>query len=183
MFHGSAPLNDPTEDTYHIFLSYSRADMETMQRVKAALEAEGLRVWIDEGIEPGTPVWEMAIETAIAASDCLVVILSPDAAESRWVRSEIEMAESHGKRVFPLLWRGSDRDAVPLRLRLAQRIDIRGATDFDPGMVRLHETICGHLEIESRSQREARLAVAAQRRVEETQRQAWTQIESRLYRI
>jgi hypothetical protein len=53
------------------------------------------------------------------------VILSPDAEQSTWVGRELAMAETLDKRIFPVLARGSERDAIPFRLMSHQWVDAR----------------------------------------------------------
>jgi formylglycine-generating enzyme required for sulfatase activity len=109
-----------------IFLSYSRIDAEIMRRLRDDLRGAGFTVWTDDvGLEPGTPSWQRAIEEAIQAAHCVVVLLSPEAKQSRWVEIEVSIAEDFGLRVFPLLVRGDDRNSVLFRLRTTQRIDVR----------------------------------------------------------
>lgn len=116
----------PTPTDYHAFLSYSRSDTRVMQRLRDDLRAASLSIWVDEeGLEPGTQAWEQAIGEAIRNAACLVVILSPDAERSIWVGRELALAETLNKRIFPVLVRGSERDAIPLRLMSHQWLDAR----------------------------------------------------------
>lgn len=108
-----------------IFLSYSRTDSALMQRLRNDFQQAGLTVWTDQGLEPGTPSWQRAVEEAIEAARCAVVILSPDAKQSKWVEIEVSYAEDIGLRIFPVLARGDERTAVLFRLRATQRVDIR----------------------------------------------------------
>jgi hypothetical protein len=120
---GTMPIV-PTD--YHAFLSYSRTDTRAMQRLLDDLRAADLSVWVDEeGLEPGTQAWEKAVGEAIRSSACLVVILSPDAERSIWVGRELALAETLNKRIFPVLIRGTERDAIPLRLMSHQWLDAR----------------------------------------------------------
>ena len=112
-----------------IFLSYSRKDTEIMQKVRDYLRAHDVSVWTDEGIEPGTSDWTRALESNIQRCRGMVVILSPDANASEWVRKEISRARTLGRAVIPLLARGSLANAVPLSLENYQLIDLR--TEFD----------------------------------------------------
>lgn len=109
----------------HVFLSYSRRDAKIMHRLRADLQKAGLSVWTDEGIEPGTPLWKDAIEQAIEGSACLVVILSPDAKHSIWVKRELDYAALHKIRIFPVLAEGEETDAIPFGLVGSQYLDIR----------------------------------------------------------
>lgn len=109
-----------------IFLSYNRKDIELMQRLYNDLQAEGFTVWIDEAkLEPGTPSWQRTIEQAINESRCMIVIMSPDAKQSKWVEIEATIAEDSGHRVFPVLARGNENNAVLFRLRTYQWIDLQ----------------------------------------------------------
>jgi formylglycine-generating enzyme required for sulfatase activity len=115
----------PTPDTAspQIFLSYSRKDSEYMQRVIKLLKDAGLSVWTDEGLEPGTDRWQVAIEEAIESTHCTVVLLSPDAKASRWVGIEVSYAQECGRRIFPVLLRGNKRESVLFSLFDAQFVD------------------------------------------------------------
>lgn len=110
----------------HIFLSYSRSDSDAMRRLRQEFSTAGLELWVDEtGLTAGTPDWEQAVEQALRAAQCVVVILSPEAKQSRWVGLELAVAERLGKRIFPLLVSGTEDDAVPMRLEMHQRMDAR----------------------------------------------------------
>ena len=90
--------------TRHVFISYSRRDDIVMRRTVAFLRKQGIKVWVDnEKLTPGTPAWEEEIEKAINSAYAVVVILSPDAKNSEWVRREITYADQYRKRVFPVL--------------------------------------------------------------------------------
>ncbi|MEO8608734.1 MAG: toll/interleukin-1 receptor domain-containing protein [Chloroflexota bacterium] len=115
----------PAPNVNHIFLSYSRKDTPMMQRLRDDLRVAKLEVWADDNLEPGTSAWEKAISAAIRSAGCLVVILSPDAEQSTWVGRELAMAETLDKRIFPILARGSERDAIPFRLMSHQWVDAR----------------------------------------------------------
>jgi curved DNA-binding protein CbpA len=127
-----------------IFLSYSRKDTHIMQWVRDDLRANGFVVWTDETLTPGTESWQREIESAIEAASGLVVVLSPDAKESEWVRREINYANQQGVRVFPLVARGVDREAIPFSLSEAQYADIR--KDYAKGIQQLVKGISQHVQ-------------------------------------
>jgi hypothetical protein len=111
---------------HQVFISYSRKDTLIMQRLRDDLRASELSVWVDEdGLEPGTPDWESAVSKAIRGTACVVVLLSPDAEQSTWVARELAMAEMLDKRIFPILARGAEKDAIPFRLMSHQWLDAR----------------------------------------------------------
>jgi hypothetical protein len=132
---------------HHVFLSYSRRDLRTMQRVRDDLLANGLSVWTDEGIHPGTVSWKESIERAIRGAGMLLVLLSPDANDSTWVQREIDYAEVQGIAVLPILVRGEPRDSIPFALAGAQFVDLR--SHYDIGMKLLLQRCMRHLPAES----------------------------------
>jgi DNA-binding response OmpR family regulator len=129
---------------FDVFMSYSRRDMGTMQRIRDDLVDAGLRVWTDEHLEPGTPSWEQAVIDALRQTASVVAILSPDAERSKWVGRELAMAETLDLRIFPLLARGTERNAVPLRLVSHQWID--GRQDYASAIDSLIDSLRRHLE-------------------------------------
>lgn len=134
----------------HVFLSYSRRDSAFMRRLRSDLQAVGLEVWTDEtGLEPGTPSWERVIVNELNRAGCMVVVLSPDAAESEWVGRELAAADELGLRIFPIMARGQAKDSVPLRLKTHQRIDAR--RDYMVALQRLQKALIDHLGLEALS--------------------------------
>ena len=109
-----------------VFMSYSRRDHEVMQRIVAFLRKQGIKAWVDnEKLIPGTPIWEEEIEKAIKGASAVIVVLSPDAKNSEWVRREISLADQNRKRIFPVLVRGNEDSSITLRLITRQYVDIR----------------------------------------------------------
>jgi len=134
--------------TYDIFLSYSREDDDIMHHITSSLQREGLNVWVDEtDIEVGTPAWEMAIEDALEHSRCLVVLLSPDSKHSLWVVRELSYAERHGIRIFPVLVRGDETDAVPVRLSSTMWVDAR--SESSKALLKLVTAVRRHVGADS----------------------------------
>lgn len=126
---------------HDVFLSYSREDVAIMQKVRDELRADGFAVWTDEGIEPGTPSWKVEIEEALLNTTSVVVLLSPSASQSKWVRNELDFAETHRKRIFPMMVRGDEADSVPFGFTTYQWIDIREKKQFESGLTRLKTTL------------------------------------------
>lgn len=63
-----------------------------------------------------------------------MVLFSPDAKKSRWVNAELEYAEQQGLTPFPILARGSTKDAVPFGYTSTQWADISSAVNYDKEM-------------------------------------------------
>lgn len=121
----------------HVFLSYSRENISLLWKVKRDLIATGIEIWTDENLQAGTPAWQDAIEKALDEALCLVVIMTPEAKKSKWVKREIGYAQVTDTRIFPLLALGEEREAVPLPLVNHQWIDIREAKDYEKGIEKL----------------------------------------------
>ena len=105
----------------HVFMSYSRRDNEVMWRIVRFLRGKGIKVWVDnEKLIPGTPIWEEEVENAIFSAGAVIVVMSPDAKGSEWVRREISYADQYRKRIFPVLVRGDEDSFITLRLLTRQ---------------------------------------------------------------
>jgi hypothetical protein len=90
----------------HLFISYSKQNIAFARYLRALLETEGCPVWMDEiQLEPSARWWK-AIEESITACAAMVVIMTPDAAESDWVEREILLAEKLRRPLFPVLLAG-----------------------------------------------------------------------------
>lgn len=110
---------------YDVFVSYSRKDRDNMHLIRAALLTSGLTVWSDESLEPGTPHWKQDVQLAIEGAGCVVAILSPDAKTSEWVGEELSYARIRKLRIFTVLVRGDESNAIPFGLTGVQWIDMR----------------------------------------------------------
>lgn len=104
-----------------VFISYSRDDMEFVQRLAMDLNRLGLDVWWDLSDIRGSDVWERKIEEGLTSSQYFIVVLTPASLESRWVRREYLSADNTGIRIIPLKLK--PYDVTPLTLRDIQPID------------------------------------------------------------
>lgn len=77
----------------HIFVSYSRQDQETVDRIIEAIKRAGRDVWIDrEKLKEGE-LWRASVVQAIDDADLFLIMLSPNSATSKMVQKEIDLAE------------------------------------------------------------------------------------------
>ena len=84
------------------FISYSRKDFTTVDRLRNDLRDAGIDIWIDKvGLTPGTLSWEQALRDAIANADAVLLCASPDSRESPYVRDEVALAKQAGKPIYP----------------------------------------------------------------------------------
>ena len=85
-----------------IFISHASKDFDQADRIRAKLEEKGLECWIaPRDIAPGMPYPE-AIMQGLKQSPYMIVLLTPNANDSKFVLREVEFAISKNKRVFPL---------------------------------------------------------------------------------
>ena len=81
-----------------VFISYARSTRVQAQAIAERLRALGYDVWQDDLI-PAHRAYGPMIEERLAAAKAVVVVWSPDAARSEWVRSEASRARAAGKLV------------------------------------------------------------------------------------
>ncbi|MCA9906403.1 MAG: TIR domain-containing protein, partial [Anaerolineae bacterium] len=92
----------------HIFISYSKDNIDFARHLRHLLQDAGFAVWMDEtGLVPSERWWS-TIDANIRDCAAFIVIMSPDSQESRWVEREILVAEEPGvsKPIFPVLLAG-----------------------------------------------------------------------------
>jgi adenylate cyclase len=81
-----------------VFISYARSTKAQAQQIAGGLRALGYDVWQDDLI-PAHRAYGQVIEEHLAAARAVVVVWSPDATRSEWVRSEASRARAAGKLV------------------------------------------------------------------------------------
>lgn len=83
-------------DMVDVFISYSRKDLEAVSQLARQIEAEGYEVWWDAELPPHKSYGEV-ITAKIEDANAAIVVWSPDAAQSEWVRAEADMARNAKK--------------------------------------------------------------------------------------
>src|SRR5215204_7658608 len=112
-----------------VFLSHASADGETARLIKKALEAHGIPVWFSVHHLVAGENWQAGIGEALDRCDWLVVILSPAARESMWVRRELEYAFQQPKfdrKVIPFILQPGSYRKLSWLLSGCQHIDLTG---------------------------------------------------------
>ena len=72
-----------------VFISYTHTDRDFAARLAVDLTRAGVNVWYDQWeILPGDSIVEK-IDSALQWNDHLLIVLSPEATQSRWVAREI----------------------------------------------------------------------------------------------
>jgi len=78
-----------------VFLSYAREDAARAQQIAEGLEAEGIDVFWDNEIPPGS-TWADYIESKLTQCKTLIVLWSEHSTKSQWVREEARMGRDKG---------------------------------------------------------------------------------------
>lgn len=89
-----------------VFISHAESDSAVALRLAAALEQAGLDPWLaEQELYPGDN-WAEVIGRGLAEAEAMVVLLSPESVQSRWMRNEIVYAlgeERFEGRLLPLV--------------------------------------------------------------------------------
>src|SRR5687768_894791 len=86
----------------HIFISYSRSDLDFAQNIVDALAAQNLEMWIDWKSIPKGEDWEQEIYRGIEAAEAFLFLISNHSVASEMCNKEIAHAVKNGKRILPI---------------------------------------------------------------------------------
>ena len=111
-----------------IFISYSRSDTEFVDQLELDLKKRGYTVWVDRRKLEGGQTWNNEIRQAIKRCQIMLVVISPDAAHSRWVNYEWRYALKQKKSVIPIDFLPTPN--VSNTLKTLQQIDFRASVRF-----------------------------------------------------
>jgi formylglycine-generating enzyme required for sulfatase activity len=130
--------------TKQVFISYATADAQFAHRLADDLRRLGMKVWIaPESIRPGEG-WVSAVERGLEESSHVVVVLTPAALESKWVKKETDVAIAQERKgqiqVIPL---DVEPCKVPLLLSSYQMVSFH--RDYDAGLSQLSAILGVHV--------------------------------------
>lgn len=89
----------------YVFISYSREDLEYVERLAKFLDKEGIEVWYDQELNPGSR-FEQVIRQKIEQCAAFIVVMTPASRDSMWVRDELAYAQGQRKEIMPILLEG-----------------------------------------------------------------------------
>ena len=126
-----------------IFISHAHQDATLAQRLATDLEAEGYPVWIaPDSILPGEK-WAEAVNRGLDESGIFVLLLTPEAVDSRWVLHEtnvaVELDHEDEMRLIPLQVKPCK---LPALWRAYQRIAWRSG--YEAGLAQLIQALMGN---------------------------------------
>lgn len=99
-----------------IFVSYSHADSEMVYPIIERINAEGYRVWYDDGIAPGSE-WPENIADHLNRCETVIFFASPNSVASDNCKREVNFALSRKKNFFTI-------SLVPTELSLGLELQI-----------------------------------------------------------
>src|SRR5437899_1599929 len=97
-----------------VFISHTTKDDPVVKKIRKALESLGIRVWVDSQELSGGDKLTPAIQNAINDHDHFIAVLSVNAINSPWVKTEIEYRLGLKKKVIPLMLPGIEPNALAL---------------------------------------------------------------------
>jgi hypothetical protein len=131
-----------------VFISHSSKDTRLAKQLADRLAQAGFEAWLPETkIFPGDN-WASAIGNALEDSDLMVVLVTPQAFQSDWLKAEVQYAftADHFKgRILPVFV-GSDTMTppdVPWILRKMEPVEIAGSGEDWEQVVDRVKTLAG----------------------------------------
>jgi WD40 repeat protein len=113
-----------------VFISYSRRDLEFVQRLDASLAERGKDVWVDwQDILP-TAEWLEEVYEGVESSDNFLFVISPDSLASEVCARELGHALEQHKRLVPVVRRDARDEPVPEPLAARNWTFFRDGDDY-----------------------------------------------------
>jgi len=89
------------------FISYSSQDTKFVENLETSLREAGIPTWVDRGRLSAGETWTESIPLALEKSLAVILVISPDAIGSKWVRKETLLACRNNKRIIPIIYRST----------------------------------------------------------------------------
>lgn len=93
-------------DTYHVFICYQHKAKKVVDFVVEALERAGINCWYaprNFDMEESDKDCQSVISKAISNARCVIVVISDEALESSWVKTDICYADDHNIPIIPFI--------------------------------------------------------------------------------
>jgi hypothetical protein len=102
----------------YIFVCYSHADTEFVEREVRWLDREGFSIWYDAALSAGHR-WSDELASAIAGASCLLYFVSSRSMESNYCLDEVQFAKEHDIAILPV-------EVEPVQLTQGLRLTLGG---------------------------------------------------------
>ena len=119
----------PSRLPQEVFLSHSSRNRTFVNTLADVLREHGVPVWYSETNIVGAQQWHDEIGNALHRCDWFVLVLSPSAVNSKWVKHELVRALNESRyrdRIVPILYRPCDPDKLSWTLKGIQTVDFTG---------------------------------------------------------
>ncbi len=109
---------------YDVFISYSAQDAEAARILADRLRQQGIGVFIDRDLAPGTS-WAEALREALQESSAVVVLFGPTGLGPAQSEEVLGRAAAARARIIPVLLPGADPSKLPPSLSALRWVDFR----------------------------------------------------------
>jgi len=101
-----------------VFISHTSKDRRFVENeIVSVLRTHSLNPWYAAEDIPTAAIWESEILDALRSSDWFLVVLSPEAISSLWVKAEVHWAiENRPDRIVPVMFKECDIQSLSLLL-------------------------------------------------------------------
>jgi len=117
-----------------VFISHSGRDRAFVRKLAQLLKRHGIRSWFSEAHIAGAQQWHDEIGRALARCDWFLLVLSPHAVKSKWVKRELLYAlqqDRYSERIAPVLRKPCDHAKLSWTLASFQMISF--TANFEAG--------------------------------------------------
>jgi hypothetical protein len=123
----------PVSNRGVVFISHSSQDARRVeQMILEPFRRAGIPTWYSAEDIRTAEEWERSIRTGLQSCSWFLVIVSPHAVRSDWVRTEVSWAVRHRPgRIVPVLIEDCDPEDLHLRLAMIQNIDLRAQVEHN----------------------------------------------------
>ena len=110
-----------------VFVSFSHDDAVAAGHILEGL-AKSVQIagWKDDADVTSTQAIGAQIRQKLSQASAVIVLVSRNALNSRWVQFEVGAAEGMGKRIIPVFIDGRGPEALPPWLATWKAMDVRG---------------------------------------------------------
>ncbi|HKI52998.1 MAG TPA: TIR domain-containing protein, partial [Anaerolineales bacterium] len=125
----------------NLFISYSRKDSKTAQKLIAALKDMGHHVWVDwESILPASD-WLEQIYQGIEGADAFIFLVSPNSIKSEVCNVEVGHAGQNNKRIIPVVIKQVKPEDTNENVRKRNWVFLRRNDKYTDGLKNIQEAI------------------------------------------
>lgn len=122
--------NASSLENRRVFVSHSTRDREFVeQHIVGHLEKNGIKTWYSKVDIQTATEWERSIIRGLESCDWFMIVMSPQSANSEWVKDELHWAVDHRpKKIVPVLIEDCSPRDFHIRMARIQYADFRTPT-------------------------------------------------------